>query len=58
MKGYWKEDPMSEKFYFSLGIVNNIFLIIIFIIRKNRLDLIQKFGWVYLLLAIPAIYAI
>ena len=49
---------MLEKFYFALGLVNSVFLIWIFLIRKNHLDLLQRIGWTYLLLAIPAIYAI
>jgi hypothetical protein len=49
---------MLEIFFFDLGIVNSVFLIVIFILRRNRLDLIQRFGWIYLLLAIPAIYGI
>ena len=49
---------MLEPFYFMLGLVNNLLLILIFLIRQNHLDLLQKIGWVYFLLAIPAIYAI
>ena len=49
---------MLELFFFVLGIVNSILLIFIFLIRKNRLALLQRIGWVYLLLAIPAIYGI
>ena len=49
---------MLEKFYFALGLANSVFLILIFLIRKNNLDLLQRIGWTYLLLAIPAIYAI
>jgi hypothetical protein len=49
---------MLEPFYFALGLVNSVFLIFIFLIRENHLDLLQRFGWVYFLLAIPAIYAI
>ncbi len=49
---------MLEPFYFALGLVNSVFLILIFLIRKNHLDLLQRIGWTYLLLAIPAIYAI
>ncbi len=49
---------MLEKFYFALGLVNSVFLILIFLIRKNHLDLLQRIGWTYLLLAIPAIYSI
>ena len=49
---------MLEPFFFALGLVNNVFLIFIFLIRKNNLALVQKIGWLYFLLAIPAIYAI
>ena len=49
---------MLEPFYFALGLVNSGFLIFIFLIRKNHLNLLQRIGWVYFLLAIPAIYAI
>ena len=49
---------MLEPFFFSLGLANNVFLIFIFLIRKNHLALLQKIGWAYLLLAIPAIYSI
>jgi hypothetical protein len=49
---------MLEPFFFALGLANNIFLIFIFLIRKNHLALLQKIGWIYLLLAIPDIYAI
>ena len=49
---------MLELFFFVLGIVNSVLLILIFLIRKNRLDLLQRIGWVYLLLAIPAVYGI
>jgi len=53
-----KDFKMLEPFFFTLGLVNNVFLICIFLIRKNRLDLLRRIGWVYFLLAIPAIYAI
>ena len=49
---------MLEVFFFILGLVNSVFLIFIFLIRKNRLALLGRFGWVYLLLAIPAAYGI
>jgi len=49
---------MLEPFFFVLGIVNSVLLIFIFLIRKNRLALLQRIGWVYLLLAIPAVYGI
>lgn len=49
---------MLETFFFVLGLVNNLFLIIIFLLRKKYFALLEIIGWVYLLLAIPAIYAI
>ena len=49
---------MLELFFFVLGIVNSTLLIFIFLIRKNRFALLQRIGWVYLLLAIPAVYGI
>ncbi len=49
---------MLEVFFFILGLVNSVFLIFIFMIRKNRLALLERIGWVYLLLAIPAAYGI
>ena len=49
---------MLEPFFFTLGLVNSGFLIFIFLIRKNHLALLQRIGWVYFFLAIPAIYAI
>ncbi len=49
---------MFEVFFFVLGLVNSLFLIFIFVIRKNRLDILQRIGWVYLLLAVPAAYGI
>jgi hypothetical protein len=49
---------MLEVFFFILGLANSVFLIVIFLIRKNRLALLQRIGWVYLLLAIPAAYGI
>jgi len=33
-------------------------LIAIFLLRKNQLIFVQHFGWIYLLLAFPAIYGI
>ena len=47
-----------EPFYFALGLVNSGVLIFIFLIRENHFELLQKTGWLYFLLAIPAIYAI
>jgi len=49
---------MLEVYFFVLGLVNSVFLIFIFLIRKNRLALVQRIGRVYLLLAIPAVYGI
>lgn len=49
---------MLEPLYFTLGIVNSCVLIFIFLSRKNHLDILQRIGWVYFLLAIPAIFAI
>jgi hypothetical protein len=49
---------MLEKLFFILGLVNNLFLIFIFLIRKDRMVLLERIGWVYLLLAIPAVYGI
>jgi len=49
---------MLKPIFFALGLVNTLFLIFIFLIRKNHLDLLQRIGWLYFLLAIPAIYAI
>jgi hypothetical protein len=47
---------MLELYFFILGLVNSVFLIFIFLIRKNRSVILQRIGWVYLLLAIPAAY--
>jgi hypothetical protein len=49
---------MLEPIFFALGLVNNVFLIFIFLIRKNHLAILRKVGFFYFLLAIPAIYAI
>ena len=49
---------MLEVFFFILGVVNSVLLIFIFLIRKNRLALLQRIGWIYMLLAIPAVFGI
>ena len=49
---------MSALLFFILGLVNSIFLIFLFLVRKTRLHLVYRFGWIYLLLAIPAAYGI
>ena len=49
---------MLEPVFATLGLLNNIILIIIFLLRKDRMDLVNRFGWVYFLFAIPAVYAL
>lgn len=49
---------MLELFFFILGLVNSVMLIGIFLIRKRNLAILNRFGWVYFLLAIPAVYGI
>jgi hypothetical protein len=49
---------MLEVFFFILGVVNSVLLIFIFLIRKNRLAILQRIGWIYMLLAIPAVFGI
>jgi len=49
---------MSELFFFILGIVNSIFLIFTFLIRKDRFNLLQRLGRFYFILALPALYGI
>ena len=49
---------MLEVYFFVLGLVNSIFLSLLFIVRKNRLDLVNRFGGIYLLLGIPAAYGV
>lgn len=49
---------MLEALFFALGVANSLALTVIFVLRGRRLDLIRRFGWLYLLLAIPATYAI
>ncbi len=46
---------MIDEYFFILGLVNGIFLIIIFLLRKNHLSVVQSYGWIYLLLAVPAV---
>lgn len=47
-----------SKFFFWLGIANNLALIAIFIIRGINLPVIERFGWIYLLFAIPTVIGI
>ena len=49
---------MLEPLFFILGLINNAFLIFIFLMRKYRMDILRRIGWAYLLLAIPAVYGI
>jgi hypothetical protein len=47
-----------ETAFFALGLANSVALIAIFAVRGHRLDLVRRFGWLYLLLAFPAIYVL
>jgi hypothetical protein len=49
---------MLESLFFILGIINSVFLIAIFVIRKIKLEILVRFGWIYLLLAAPAVAGI
>ncbi len=49
---------MLEPLFFSLGLMNNLLLIVIFLIRKNHIAQLHKIAWVYFLLAIPATFAL
>lgn len=49
---------MVELFFFGLGLVNSVCLIVIFLLRRWNLALLAKVGWLYFLLAVPAVYGI
>ncbi len=49
---------MLELVFFVLGVVNTLMLTVIFVVRRNRLALLSRMGWTYLLLSIPAAYAL
>lgn len=49
---------MLKEFFFILGLVNSAFLIFIFLIRKKYFKLLERVGWVYLLLVTPAVYGV
>jgi len=49
---------MSELFFFVLGVINSIYLIFIFLIRKDKLNLLQRLGRYYFILALPALSGI
>lgn len=47
---------MFEKLFFVLGALNNLFLIIIFVIRKKgNIQFVKRLGMGYILLILPAI---
>jgi len=50
------ETALFKLLYFVLGIANSLFLIAIFLLRRDHLALIKSYGWVYVLLAVPALY--
>lgn len=45
-------------FFLALAVANNVCLILVFMARKRRLDLVERYGWLYLGLALPAVYGI
>lgn len=47
---------MLMSLFFWLGVVNNLALLTVFILRRWRFTLIEKYGWIYLLLAVPALF--
>lgn len=49
---------MMAPFFFALGLVNSVCLILVFVLRRRRLDLVQRYGWLYLGLAIPTVYGL
>lgn len=49
---------MMAPFFFGLGVANNVCLILVFAARSRRLDLLQRYGWLYLLLAVPTAYGL
>lgn len=50
---------MLEELYFALGLVNNLFLVLIFVVRGTRgIGPLRRIGPFYLLLAFPAAYGI
>ncbi len=49
---------MLEAFFFILGLVNSLLLILIFFIRRHRPSILKRTGRLYLLLAIPAVYGV
>lgn len=49
---------MVEPLFLALGIANNLALLAVFVVRARRLDLLERFGWLYLLLAVPAVWCL
>jgi len=49
---------MLEPLFFALGLANNLFLIVIFLLRKKHVAQLYKVAWGYFLLAIPAILSL
>jgi hypothetical protein len=49
---------MMATYFFVLGLVNSVLLILLFLVRRRRLDLVNRFGWIYFLLSVPAAYGI
>ena len=46
---------MTNLYFFLLGLINSIYLIFIFLIRKDRFNLLQRLGKFYFILAVPAL---
>ncbi len=50
---------MLEELFFAIGLVSNLFLILIFVVRGTKgIAPLRRIGPLYLLLAIPAAYAL
>ena len=49
---------MFESLFLIIGLLNNILLTTVFILRKKSMATLERFGWSYLLLSIPTLYAI
>lgn len=50
---------MFENYFFILGIINNLILILIFLgVKYSKESVVKSAGYVFLLLAIPSIYGI
>ena len=45
---------MAETLFFIIGILNNLSLIAIFLVRKDRMNCLEKYGKFYILLGFPA----